>query len=166
MEPTRPPRRRRSVIDRRWIEQHFGDIWPTHNDGFVDLIIECRRLFDGDLDQMLILSVVGGRTMRRGRVPALSYGDFLSGQRPHRASRTINALSIAEVTGIPRETVRRKIGALKARGWLMLDTTGQLRVTEQAARDVAPATQLTFDYLLAMFHLFTQLQHTQPEVPD
>ena len=45
--------------------------------------------------------------------------DLLKGTPPR-----INASSIAEVTGIPRETVRRKLEGLQERRWLARDSKG------------------------------------------
>ena len=41
-----------------------------------------------------------------------------------------NALSISRATGIPRETVRRRVEALVKRGWVRRDGRGHLRVAD------------------------------------
>jgi hypothetical protein len=41
-----------------------------------------------------------------------------------------NAYSISEATGIPRETVRRKVDKLVLRGWLVKNARGELTVSE------------------------------------
>ena len=136
-------------IDHEFLVQHFGDLWPVHNDGFTALLIECRKHFDGDMDEMLILSVVGSRTLTVERARGLNYGDFVKGERTVGISRRINTQSVADSTGIPRETVRRKIGRLIERGWVRKNEDGTLEVTKAAAVDLAPATQATFNYFLA-----------------
>jgi DNA-binding IclR family transcriptional regulator len=44
-----------------------------------------------------------------------------------------NAFSISQSTGIPRETVRRKIASLVAKNWLKRDTNGHLFITDLPA---------------------------------
>ena len=43
-----------------------------------------------------------------------------------------NAYSIAAATGLPRETVRRKIGRLIELGWICREDNGHLYITEVA----------------------------------
>lgn len=137
-------------LDREKLLRHFGDLWPVHNRGFTTLLVECRRHFDGDMDQLVILSVIGERTLTPDRSRGLSYTEFVRGRRVVEISRYINTQSIADYTGIPRETVRRKVDRLIGRGWIRKNRDGTLEVTPKAAVDLAPATQVTFDYLLAI----------------
>lgn len=77
-----------------------------------------RQLFDGDIDQAIVSLMVSIAALdHRRRVPEFrnTHGDLrpvvgIEGQRG------VNAQSIAEETGIPRETVRRKLRELEARG--------------------------------------------------
>lgn len=137
-------------LKREVLLQHFGDVWPTHNRGFTELLIACRQLFDGDLDQVLILSAIGERTLTPERARGLTYPEFIDGRRAAELRRRVNTQSIADSTGIPRETVRRKIACLIDRGWIERHDDCTFSVTEKAALDLAPATQVSFDYLLAI----------------
>lgn len=137
-------------LTRETIIQHFGDLWPVHNRGFTTLLIECRALCDSDLDQALILSVIGTRTLLNRGTEGMSYTDFVTGRRTTGISRHINLQSIAAGTGIPRETVRRKINRLIDRGWVERTEAGTFEVTDKAVTELAPATHATFDYLLAV----------------
>jgi DNA-binding IclR family transcriptional regulator len=62
----------------------------------------------------------------------------------------INVHSISECSGIPRETVRRKVLELQKDGWIEKHETGHLVATMKAARDLAPVTEATFRYLVAI----------------
>lgn len=135
-------------LSRERIIQHFGDLWPAHNRGFTSLLVESRKLCESDLDQVLILSAIGTRTLLNRRTEGLSYDEFLEGRRTTRVTKKINLQSIADGTGIPRETARRKINRLVARGWLKKNNDGSLEVSDRAVRELAPATQATFDYLV------------------
>lgn len=110
-------------LDRKTLERHFGNVWPTHNHAFTSLLIVCREHFDGDLDEMLILSIIGDRTLVAQRFEGLSYDDFRSGRRNDSRRKVINVQSIADCSGIPRETVRRKVARLIERGWVESGST-------------------------------------------
>ncbi len=60
-------------------------------------LIEMRRRFGGDLDQYLIYQIVMLAELSHGKADTASTRNGL------------NAFSIAEITRIPRETVRRKL---------------------------------------------------------
>jgi len=47
-------------------------------------------------------------------------------------SVSATAFAIAHTTGVPRETVRRKLGTLEQRGWITRSADGSYRVTPSA----------------------------------
>jgi DNA-binding MarR family transcriptional regulator len=77
---------------------------------FTEHAIDAMRTFGGDFDQVIILAVLG-----QSHINA-----FLAAQQdPNSPVRgAANATRIADVTGLPRETVRRKLAKLEARGWV------------------------------------------------
>jgi hypothetical protein len=81
-----------------------------------------RRLFyNTDLDMAAIAETVGIAALEAEmRDPAFrqAFGDYRKVVGTER-QRPINALSVSETTGIPRETVRRKLKALVERGVLV-----------------------------------------------
>jgi DNA-binding transcriptional ArsR family regulator len=70
-------------------------------------LADCARAFDGDLAQLLVLAVLGQERLEAVRRDG-----------PSAAPSAMNATRIADVTGLPRETVRRKLARLEARGWI------------------------------------------------
>jgi DNA-binding transcriptional ArsR family regulator len=100
--------------------------------GFVQRIDNLRRKAHfGDMDQAIVAGMVAiGGIEHMMRVPAFreSFGDYrkvvgVEGQRG------VNAHSIAEATGIPRETVRRKLKELVALGIVMEKERGRYIMT-------------------------------------
>lgn len=80
----------------------------------VDHLLDLSRTFKGDLQLMLILAILGQVKMR-------AVQDALQGGRsPAEATRlnpTISASRLADITAIPRQTVRRKLHLLESKGW-------------------------------------------------
>ncbi|MFN5782604.1 MAG: helix-turn-helix domain-containing protein, partial [Novosphingobium sp.] len=62
----------------------------------------------------------------------------------------INLQSIADYSGIPRETVRRKIEQLIAKGWVRRDELRFVTATDQANEELRGLTASTLRYLREM----------------
>lgn len=137
-------------FDHTDVARHFGHIWPVHVEAFGHLLIALRRHFGGDLDRMLVLAIIGSRSLPRRRVAGLTYGEFMGGAKRDPEPSPINLQSIAACSGIPRETVRRKVRLLVAAGWVERRDGGYLVATKRAARDLAPMTEASLRYLAAI----------------
>ena len=137
------------TYDQESLTAHFGRIWPVHNDAFCELLVTLRRQFGGDLDRMLVLAVIGSRTLSQSRIDGMCYDRFMESERADEPA-PINLQSIADYSGIPRETVRRKLQDLERAGWISRRDKGYLVATAKAAEDLEPATQATMRYLLAV----------------
>lgn len=99
------------------IEEKFRTRYVSYQYIFVEFfcthLADLYRVFDGDLEEMLVLSLVGQIYLnfqieqkgegRQARVPP---------------APKITASRISDVSGVPRETVRRKLAKLKQRGWV------------------------------------------------
>jgi hypothetical protein len=145
------------------IRSNFGKIWPAHVMNLTRFLIECRRTFDGDLELFLVLAVIGDRTFSlRMADPAMDYETWQSGKGPYTKPEQINATSIALYSGIPRETVRRKVQELMQKGWVERDAKGHLTATKVAANELQPLTQTSMNYLGGMFELFETYRSKQP----
>ena len=140
------------TFDHEDLARHFGRIWPVHVEAFSALLIALRRQFGGDLDRMLVLAIIGSRTLPHRHIDGLSYDALMVLARNERAPDPdpINLQSIADCSGIPRETVRRKVRDLEAAGWIVKRENGYLLASTQAARDLAPMTEATMRYLVAI----------------
>jgi predicted transcriptional regulator len=96
--------------------QLFRDWYPRYQYHFVEFLTEhladCSRTFGGDLQMVAVLATIGQMcpfaNRNRGKAPT----------EPVRQACPISASRIADVTGIPRETVRRKLKTLETRGWI------------------------------------------------
>jgi len=157
----------RDTRSEAFVRQNFQTVWPVHLDGFTRLLVQLRTRFEGDLDLALVLAVIGSRTMPGRWTPALTdLGRMTDGDRETGNQAPINLQSVADFSGIPRETVRRKVKLLQERGWISRATDGCLAVTQSAAKDLEGATSDTITYLsslLLAFEAARTLERSQTE---
>lgn len=132
------------------ITSHFGHIFPIHVDALCELLIVLRQQFFGDLDLMLILAIIGSRALPARQTSNMTYAEFISDNTKDRADQPINIQSIAECSGIARETVRRKVHKLEDLGFIARDPSGMLTVTDKAINQLAPATEASLQYLITL----------------
>lgn len=135
----------------------FGRVWPTHVQSLTKFLIECRRAFDGDLDMFLVLAVIGEQTYSQKHAdPNMTYETFRSPDAPPTSVIDINLRSIADFSGIPRETVRRKINELERKGWITRNESGSLAATRTAKADLEPLTEAAIKYVSRMLTLLRE----------
>lgn len=139
------------TITRTWIEDRLDMIYPAHTAATVRWLVKLRDSFDGDLDAMLIVAVVAigvrGENWK---------GALLETSNELMTVESTNTLSIAQATGIPRESARRKLNTLQGKGWLTRDDSGNWILTEKIATDLQEATSATVDYIRAVSRLVLQ----------
>lgn len=134
-----------------FVKANFRTMWSAHLSAFSRLLRCLRDEFDGDLDQVLILMTVAERTPPSNWVPELQAPHHPLLVVPHEVGQdVVNMQSIADYTGIPRETVRRKVKILEQKGWLTRQKDGALAVDRRAATDLERATGSTIDYIAAI----------------
>jgi len=133
------------------IKKNFGRIWPQHVASLVQFLIECRKSFDGDIDLFLVLCIIGDRTFSARHVPPdLDFESWNESDALDLRTEEINIQSLADYSGIPRETVRRKISTLIEKGWVTRDERGFITATQRAKEDLAPLTNSSLVYLSRM----------------
>ena len=138
------------AIEDDHLTTHFGRIWPAHVEALTGLLIQLRQQFDGDLDLMLILGIIGTRAQPARQASAMTYDQFMAGERPTPAGRPINIQSVAECSGMARETVRRKVSKLEQMRLITREANGNLLVTPEATRALTPATEASLRYMAEM----------------
>jgi predicted transcriptional regulator len=105
-----------SRADYRLVQYHFVQF-------FVEHLADVSRVFDGDLQEVLVLAVIGQTCIRANELG--------------RKNAPINASRISETTGIPRQTVRRKLQSLEQRGWIHQIEGGAWQLTMDDLEAVA-----------------------------
>jgi len=99
--------------------------------GFVsfstDFLIRCYRVFDGDIKSAIIFNVISLWALRQ-REEAQDSQDV--------AGFSCNNHSISIATGIPYETVRRKVKAMVENGWLEFSDSSHVLLNSDKWREV------------------------------
>jgi hypothetical protein len=85
---------------------------------------EAVRLYEADLEAFVIYMAVACSSVAGAmRDPELAFGAH-NGPPPESAFRPVSRRAIAASTGLPRETVRRKIALMIERGYLVEEASG------------------------------------------
>lgn len=130
------------------LRRNFGRVHALHVAALAQHLIACRAVCDGDLDLFLVLTIIGERTFSPHNAPdAMSHEAFLSGTVRDVEPEAINLQSIADYSGIPRETVRRKIETLIEKGWVERDARRFVTATDKANESLRGLTASTLRYL-------------------
>lgn len=139
------------------VRSRFGKIWPAHTASLTRFLIDCRAAFGGDLDMFLVLAVIGDRSFSQRKAdPAIDFKTFQSA--PNGTSpMDINIRSISDFSGIPRETVRRKVNQLAEKGWVTRKEDGFIVATEKAKRELEPLTVSSIKYIARMLDLLREI---------
>ena len=95
-------------------------------------LIHCVRQFYGDvdMDSLLVLLYVSDATMRPFMATNAPGAAIMQTKTPPDQIRgSISRRLIADKTGLPRETVRRKVAELAKKGHILVDDEGRVRIS-------------------------------------
>lgn len=138
-------------MDEDTLHANFGTLHARHVAALTRHLIACRRVFDGDMDLFLVLTIIGERTFSPNVAPeGMSREDFQSGSVRDQRPAPINLQSIADYSNIPRETVRRKIEILIAKGWIERGENKLITATDKANAALIELTDSSARYLREM----------------
>jgi hypothetical protein len=131
-------------------------------------LVRLYAAFDGDLLQAIVLGEVAHHNVAGLRTGAPNLAALSALFRDLDAERPLlptNAFSIALATGIPRQTVRRKVDALVRRQLLRRDGRANLFVAPQARHYFSRFTMQAVGDLLATARDMLQLTTSDPPPP-
>jgi hypothetical protein len=117
-------------------------------------LVRVQKAFDGDLAAALVMATIANRNMQRYYTDVAGRSeeglDKLIESGSHMAHlRHCNAYSVSSATGIPRETVRRKVKWLAAKGWITVGERGELTITAGISETFAEFDRETIEGFLA-----------------
>ena len=106
----------------------------------LDVFGAARSAFDGDVEKAVVLLEVAVRTLQDPRMASIDLKTVLSGTLDIYPRLTTNMRSIADSSGIPKETVRRKVAALVKEG-LILRQGNNLSLSPAASPALTPVRE-------------------------
>ncbi|WP_374469220.1 hypothetical protein [Phenylobacterium sp.] len=133
-----PPSRREELLSR--VRDSYPVVAPDLLQPLLRFMTVERERVGGDTDKILVMLVIAVRTTQHPEFRAFTTEELIAGEVAVLPSLGINIRSIADSTGIPKETVRRKVGELIEAGWLVKEDN-HLRYTAEGFNAVEPARQ-------------------------
>jgi hypothetical protein len=124
----------------RLVEDSYPVIAKDLLNPLLELLLLSRDYCGGDVDKFLVLLVVGIRTTEHKAFAGYSQAELLSGDIAVFPGLGTNVRSIAASTGIPKETVRRKVAELVEAGWFAREGHN-LYFTARAYQVLAPVRE-------------------------
>jgi len=134
----------------RLVEDSYPVIAKDLLNPLLELLLLSRDYCSGDIDKFLVLLVVGVRTTEHQQFAGFTKAELMSGDIEVFPGLGTNARSIAASTGIPKETVRRKVAELVEAGWLARDGHN-LYFTSRAFVALAPVRE-SVERLAVRYH--------------
>jgi len=130
-----------------------------------DAVRRAYQMFDGDL----VMSLVFGEIAHYNVSRVLRNFSSVSERRPEQWIELLrgmgqeqilpsNALSISEATGIPRETVRRKVRALEQKRWLIREGGNALTLAPEAVQQFQEMSLTLLHDFLATARVIQELE--------
>jgi hypothetical protein len=141
------------------IGERFSHIQPIWVEQHLRVLIALRAEFGADIDKAIILGLIGQRMMQMKDAPSVAYQSVMTEGTPAFQARFTNIESIAAGSGIPRETVRRKVGELEARGWLNRNERNEINVAVPAVQQLDGISQMTMELLASVFEAINHELH-------
>ncbi len=121
---------------------------------FCKILPTYSQQMQNDLAKLLILHALGASNIQRLMArPQRAPYESMDVRIPPELQTPSNALSIADSTGLPRETVRRKLKELVAAGIVMADERGGYRLKPGAVQtdEFHAAFYASFKAMMAVF---------------
>jgi hypothetical protein len=138
------------------VTENYGRVSADLLEPLLDFLATANKVSDGDIDKLMIMIVVGLRSLahpvfkhRRMRDVAAAGGLI--------PTLGINSRSISESLPIPRESVRRKVMALIEAGWLHREG-GHLHLTATGLSSLTPVRQKIQRLAVANFETVAALR--------
>lgn len=147
-------------IDPELLLEHRVEFSYLLNHYLTEHLVRTSQAFEGDLAAAVVLGTIAHHNLRRFHEEVVTNSNasmrelVLSGA--HREYiRPCNAMSVAASTGIPRETVRRKIAWLISKGWVRRAGRDQLFIDERVGEHFAQFSLGTVQLFATMMAQFS-----------
>jgi hypothetical protein len=140
------------------LSQNYGLVAKDLFTPLLDVFGAARSTFDGDVEKAVVLLEVVVRTARDPRLTSVDLQAVLNGTVVLDPSLTTNMRSIADSSGIPKETVRRKVVALVNEGLIRRDGNN-LSLSRDAAVALTPIREAILKLAARNYETVSGLQN-------
>jgi len=150
------------TLDPAQLDRHAYQLSHLIASFTVSMMRNLYQQFDGDLVEIIVLGEISMRNVDRFfRQGGSDTPEKWLDDDARRAllMQPCNVLSIAEATGIPRETVRRKVNGLIEKGWLARDAHKRLVVKTGTGERFTRANGKSATEILELAHKIQVLLH-------
>lgn len=132
-------------------ENAFGPISFVANRHLIEHMIRVRRSLDVDFDSMMIWGVLAHLNVAHMLPPGKSKS-LLEIENEHKSKesgmRPLRLRDLEQVTGLPRETIRRKMAKLQEKNYILQTEDGWIYNREAVGPELHAFTQETVRRLL------------------
>ncbi len=124
-------------------QSHQNEISLHMSHFFLDYLREIYKAFDGDLALVIVLGEIAHHNLSTHfSKPEVMHPDLAkkleAADVDNHKLPSCNAYSLAQATGMPRETIRRKILRLKELGWVEQAARAEVRITPKVGEHFQP----------------------------
>jgi hypothetical protein len=140
------------------LSQNYGLVAKDLFTPVLDVFGAARSTFGGDVEKAVVLLEVVVRTARDPRLTKVDLQAVLNGTVALEPGLTTNMRSIADSSGIPKETVRRKVAALVKEGLIRRDGN-QLSLSNSAATALTPIREAILKLAARNYETVSGLQN-------
>ena len=138
-----------SVELERVIKKNFSYVWKLYYEMQIPMMVNYKKIFK-DLETFHIYGtcvVAQHLFSKKLKKQQLKRNEFLSLLYESRDIQGINAMSISDITGIPRATVVRKLKNLIKLNYLIIDNKKHYRITSPFMKKLAPKQTIVLNHL-------------------
>lgn len=149
------------TVDIKLFEQNYYRVAYLFSLFTVPYMRNIYREFGGDMLLNIVVGEIGTRNVSQffqsASLDTTKHSSYYEAMLDEvdenpRLLRPCNALSISDATGIPRETVRRKVNALIKMGWVQQNEKGHLYLTSKVAKHFERFLLSSIESLLPAAH--------------
>lgn len=145
------------------IRSNYSKLNLIWTEGLIESLTNLRTVFGNDMDKIVVLAVIG-QSAQRLSPKGKQFEETITptdAELPRAA--VTNVQSITDSTGIPRESVRRKVKELIDSGWVEKLEDGSIRIVASAAgNDLRRVTEKQFIVIdKTMSAMITELEDMQ-----
>lgn len=144
---------KKNAIDPLQWDKHRREVIHEISKFMVANLIELYEQFQGDMLEIIVLGEIANQNMvgyfkAKQANPSLTNGEKLRIEGVLLNKTT--ALTVSDATGIPRETVRRKVNKLIEKNWVKVDESKRLYINSEIGPGFEESNRRNAEILISL----------------